>query len=75
MLVGRLWRRIVPAVVVGVLVCMIIAWPGVVLAAVLAGRRPHARSHRGRCGCDLTGNVSGVCPECGEKIRVRHEQR
>ncbi|NLE59111.1 MAG: hypothetical protein GX616_12175 [Planctomycetes bacterium] len=21
-----------------------------------------------KCGYDLTGNVSGVCPECGEKI-------
>ena len=21
-----------------------------------------------KCGCNLTGNVSGVCPECGEKI-------
>ncbi len=22
-----------------------------------------------RCGYNLTGNVSGVCPECGERIR------
>ena len=22
-----------------------------------------------RCGYDLTGNTSGVCPECGEKAR------
>ena len=21
-----------------------------------------------KCGCDLTGNTSVVCPECGEKI-------
>ena len=21
-----------------------------------------------KCGYDLTGNVSGICPECGEKI-------
>ena len=21
-----------------------------------------------KCGYDLTGNVSGVCPECGERI-------
>ena len=20
------------------------------------------------CGCDLTGNVSGICPECGEYV-------
>ena len=24
--------------------------------------------HCQHCGYDLTGNVSGVCPECGEKI-------
>lgn len=24
--------------------------------------------HCGRCGYDLTGNVSGICPECGWKI-------
>jgi len=34
----------------------------------------HRRIHRfapgrcGRCGYDLTGNVSGVCPECGQPI-------
>lgn len=25
----------------------------------------------GRCGYDLTGNVSGVCPECGWKLPER----
>lgn len=36
------------------------------------------RSHRNRppcvclkCEYDLTGNVSGVCPECGESLRSR----
>ncbi len=24
-----------------------------------------------KCGYDLTGNVSGICPECGEKIQVK----
>ncbi len=31
-----------------------------------------ARHRRGRCrkcGYDLTGNVSGVCPECGAAVR------
>jgi hypothetical protein len=27
----------------------------------------------GRCGYDLTGNTSGVCPECGAKIPVLSE--
>jgi hypothetical protein len=26
-----------------------------------------------RCAYDLTGNTSGVCPECGMPIRNRHE--
>jgi len=34
-------------------------------------RRTFRRQRLGRCvhcDYDLTGNVSGVCPECGEKI-------
>jgi hypothetical protein len=30
--------------------------------------RRFPRGHCRRCGYDLTGNVSGVCPECGEKV-------
>lgn len=35
------------------------------------------RRHRGRyvgCDCDLTGNVSGVCPECGAKVSGQKPQ-
>jgi hypothetical protein len=38
--------------------------------AVRPGRLWVGRCARGQCpqcGYDLTGNVSGVCPECGEK--------
>jgi hypothetical protein len=39
------------------------------VAAALALRQRHRRrTARGRClhgGYDLTGNISGVCPECG----------
>ena len=37
-------------------------------------RGPHRRHRRRKkglclnCGYNLTGNVSGVCPECGERI-------
>ena len=48
--------------------------PAAYLAALAWQRR---RSERRRlhalctaCGYDLTGNVSGVCPECGERRRV-----
>jgi hypothetical protein len=31
-------------------------------------RRPCQLGHCRRCGYDLTGNVSGVCPECGSPV-------
>ena len=41
------------------------------IAFVRGPYRRHRRRKRGlclTCGYNLTGNVSGVCPECGEKI-------
>ncbi len=32
------------------------------------GRRKHPPGHCPHCGYDLTGNESGVCPECGRAI-------
>jgi hypothetical protein len=32
-------------------------------------RRPADRTSCGNCGYNLTGNTSGVCPECGEAIK------
>ena len=56
-------------------------WPIILLLVVsqlLLMRRtvflPHRRRMRGmctRCGYDLTGNTSGVCPECGTTIEAR----
>ncbi len=34
-------------------------------------RRRVRPGHCGRCGYDLTGNISGVCPECGAAVRGR----
>ena len=31
-------------------------------------RAERAPGHCPRCGFDLTGNVSGVCPECGQRV-------
>ena len=31
-------------------------------------RRPIPPDHCPACGYDLTGNISGVCPECGTQI-------
>lgn len=32
------------------------------------GRRRHLSGHCQKCGYDLTGNVSGRCPECGTAV-------
>jgi len=55
-----------------VVVAVLIAYP---IVAVVAGRRMRRRRRirawRGlceTCGYDLTGNTSGVCPECGESM-------
>jgi hypothetical protein len=50
-----------PHWVLGVLFAFV---PFVRYMAHRRGRRP-LRDHCGRCGYNLTGNISGVCPECG----------
>ncbi|RJP41939.1 MAG: hypothetical protein C4547_01180 [Phycisphaerales bacterium] len=43
--------------------------PLVILAALAIATRPAVRQRPGycrKCGYDLRGNTSGVCPECGE---------
>ena len=52
-------------------------WPIIVIFTLFPGTvlvygplRRHRRRKKGlciHCGYNLTGNVSGVCPECGEK--------
>jgi hypothetical protein len=54
--------------------------PGIlipVMYGVMVRRRRRARRRAGRCGTcgyDLTGNVSGRCPECGEVIPEKPEE-
>jgi hypothetical protein len=77
---GRQWMQAVPpppstAVSQQVTVPL---WPPLVLltaypilAAIRGPYRRHRRRKKGlclKCGYDLTGNVSGVCPECGDQI-------
>jgi hypothetical protein len=53
------------------LLAVVAALPAVFRARA-AIRRRH-RSFRGRCrecGYDLSGNVSGVCPECGTVVKA-----
>lgn len=55
-------------------------WPVVVLTAVaalglLSGHSGHRRRSQepvcNRCGYNLTGNISGICPECGTPVAGR----
>ncbi len=51
---------------------LLLAWP--VTAFVRGPFRRYRRRSKGqcvRCGYDLTGNVSGICPECGLKLSVQ----
>jgi hypothetical protein len=54
---------------------MLLLTGSVWLGTLLRGRRrlrirdaEYYHPHCGGCGYDLTGNVSGVCPECGQPI-------
>ena len=40
-------------------------WWYIERAGTARAARRRARGQCGRCSYDLTGNVSGVCPECG----------
>ncbi len=44
------------------------AYPTIALIRGQLRRRRARTGHCLKCGYDLTGNVSGVCPECGTKI-------
>ena len=50
--------------------------PGALFACAALAVSIHRRK-RGicRCGYDLTGNVSGICPECGTPVRGRGRSR
>lgn len=64
-------RAVAPLWSVGAATAAPPAWAAMGLAARLRRRR---RVRSGRCaGCryDLTGNVSGVCPECGATVSTK----
>lgn len=48
-----------------------------VISAVcwLAGPKRPVKGHCSSCGYDLTGNVSGTCPECGTPVPGREQRR
>ena len=58
------WRDLLVAV------CGSVGWAlvGCYVAMCVRRWRDFKRSHCMECGYNLTGNVSGVCPECGEPV-------
>jgi hypothetical protein len=67
---GDLWRR---ELVFSPLAILVLPMSGLGVWAVrLRRRRPRGRAGAcGACGYDLFGNVSGICPECGQAHGVR----
>lgn len=61
------WRAMVPT---WMLIAAFGAYPAICSWRIAIARRRMRRNPNGctTCGYDLTGNVSGVCPECGTAI-------
>jgi hypothetical protein len=48
---------------------LLAGYPAITFARWRARRRRRRAGRCAKCGYDLTGNVSGVCPECGNKVK------
>ena len=59
--------RVVFGVLIPVFFGMLLG--GCVYDLIKSYRRRFPAGHCQRCGYDLTGNVSGVCPECGSEVK------
>ena len=65
------WRNYVLRVPGWLVLVAILAYPMTALARGPVRRWRRRRKGRClRCGYDLTGNVSGACPECGTEIKT-----
>ncbi len=64
---GHLITLVLPGWLV---VLLLSAYPVPMLAYGLLRRKPIPPGHCEKCGYNLKGNVSGVCPECGEKMEA-----
>jgi cytochrome bd-type quinol oxidase subunit 1 len=64
--------ELLPGLFVHLYLLLLLSGPALLVYFVAIGlSRPEARSTShfcSRCQYDLTGNVSGVCPECGQSI-------
>jgi hypothetical protein len=64
----RFWTLVLPSrLLLAVLSPLPAVWIGTMIRRfrLYRRRRLNDRTHCHTCGYDLTGNVSGVCPECG----------
>jgi len=59
-----LWLIRVPLSIVTVLLAI---WPATALVGFWRRRRRARQGHCAHCGYDLTGNVTGICSECGAR--------
>ena len=69
---SRRWHYIEVAASAWILMPLLCTYPCALL--IRGPIRRHRRGKRGlclKCGYNLTGNMSGVCPECGTKVETR----
>lgn len=67
---GTVWSVDVPFVAMGLFLALL---PGLWLAVAWRRRMVVSRNRCTKCSYNLTGNTSGVCPECGSAIGVKTE--
>ena len=67
------WRPVVQPNVFAIPIWMFIVPVLVPSVLVLWRTRPPPPGHCQNCGYNLTGNVSGMCPECGTKVEQRRD--
>ena len=66
---GMVAGRVAQFLCVGLLVTMCVYVAAVTTAAFAEGLKWVPAGHCRKCGYNLTGNVSGRCPECGAPVR------
>ncbi|MDB5290092.1 MAG: hypothetical protein JWL69_1333 [Phycisphaerales bacterium] len=70
-LLGRKQPQFQPWMAIVFAASVFVPWQWLLLRRLLRLQRTAQRAERGQCricGYDLTGNVSGTCPECGQKV-------
>ena len=64
---ATIWWIDVPAMI-PLMAAWVPAFAAAVPTALLWTKRKPRPGHCKKCGYDLTGNVSGICPECGTEL-------